>query len=687
MIVSWNWLKEYVDLDMSLDELTDRLTMTGLNLEGIEHPDDDVAIDLEVTSNRPDCLGHIGVAREISVLFDTELRIPETAPKATGPTASEATSVDIECEDLCPRYHARVIRGVKVGPSPQWLIDRLVEATWHVRQNEQGEKEVVHYRPINNIVDITNYVLLECGQPLHAFDYQKLNENRIVVRRARDGETIRAIDQKDYKLTSDMCVIADAQRPVAIAGVMGGLDTEISDDTVDVLIETAEFEPVSIRSTARALRLHSESSFRFERRVDPAGVEWASKRCCELILKIAGGELLDGPVIAGAPPSDSRPAIPLRLAQTSRLLGIDVPDDESVKILTDLGLKQHGELSNGVARFEPPSWRRDLTREIDLIEEIARIHGYEKIPDDAPVPLGLSDRARRDRVLDSVRNALIASGFFEAITLSFVNQKLYDLFTPHGDLPPVSVDHSSRKDVNLLRQSLIPSLLQWRRENEKHGTFNAQLFEVASVFLGCAPGDPTAEPKMLSLVSGMSFAGVRGVVESVADAVNHDARITTRPCDLPQFAQGRGAEILLDDRPWGWLGELSRETTDRLDLRDAVVVAELRIQPLLEAANLIPQFHDIPKHPGATRDLNFLLDEGTSWQELESVVRTAAGELLESVSFSDQYRGEHIPADKKSYVLSIDYRSPERTLKAEEVEAVQQELITACQNQLGATLR
>ena len=400
MIVSWNWLKEYVALEMSAEELTLRLTMSGLNLEGTEERPGDLAIDLEVTSNRPDCLGHVGVAREIAALYDLPLVLPEPQPPAADETTASATSVDIECDDLCPRYCARVIRGVKVGPSPDWLRDRL---------------ETLGIATINNVVDITNYVLMESGQPLHAFDFDKLHGGRIVVRRAKPVEKIVAIDQREYELDDQMCVIADADRPVAIGGVMGGLDTEIGDGTVNLLIETADFAPLSIRNTARKLILHSDSSYRFERGVDPAGLDWASLRCCQLILEIAGGELLDGPVIAGKSADEKTPAVTLRFAQLKRILGIDIPADDAVRILKELGLEQQGEATADSASFIPPSWRRDLTREIDLIEEVVRIYGYDEIPADVPVPLMLSTKTHRDRVADSIRDTLTAPGLFEAI--------------------------------------------------------------------------------------------------------------------------------------------------------------------------------------------------------------------------------------------------------------------------------
>jgi phenylalanyl-tRNA synthetase beta chain len=345
MIVSWNWLKQYVPLDMPREELERRLMMAGLNHEGTEQVGDDLAIDLEVTSNRPDCLSHIGVAREIAVLWGTELTLPAAAPAEDSPPAAEAApgrvmkqdaastppvgkpvKVRIDCPDLCLRYTARVIRGVSVGPSPGWLVRRLA---------------AIGLAPINNVVDISNYVLMECGQPLHTFDFGKLDGGEIIVRRPLPGETIQAIDHKTYRLEPDMCMICDARRPVAIGGVMGGAQTEISPATREVLVESAEFDPVSIRNTARTLNLHSDSSFRFERRVDPEGLDWASRRCCELILEEAGGQLAAGAVDVGQPPPERKP-ITLRFAQLKRILGIDVPPERVRAILLALGNVEEG---------------------------------------------------------------------------------------------------------------------------------------------------------------------------------------------------------------------------------------------------------------------------------------------------------------------------------------------------------
>jgi len=678
MIVSRNWLADYVSLPKSVEELTDRLTMSGLNLEEFHQVAEklsqpDIAIDVEVTSNRPDCLGHIGVAREVSVLFQTPLTIPKATVSEGGESVSAVTSISIECEDLCPEYHGRVIRGVKIGPSPAWLKDRLA---------------AIGINSVNNVVDVTNYVMMECGQPLHAFDYDRLEGRRILVRRSKLGETITAIDQRPYVLAEGMCVIADAKRPIAVAGVMGGFDTEISESTVNVLVESAAFASLSVRSTARALKLHSPSSYRFERKVDRLWLDWASRRCCELILKVAGGTLLSGSVVAGKRLPEGRESIPLRFAQVSRLLGIQISAETCVDILERLGLRCVNRNSES-AQFEPPSWRPDLHRECDLIEEVARIHGYESMPANATLPIVATARTRRERVLDAVRSQLVASGLSEALTLSFISDEQRSSFRPEGEIPPVSVNHSSRSHENQLRQSLIPSLLQCRRQNERHGTVNAELFEIARVYLTAGLGQPeeVAELLTIGVVSGRTFVQCLGIVEALASSLAPHAVVSTQPVALAEFTEGRGAQICLNGSLWGWIGELNREVLDQMDLQDAVTVAELRV-PLIET--LYEQFRTftpLPRFPAVSRDLNFVLPESVTWAELAATVSRSAGTLLQGTTFGGQYRGKQIDADRKSYLITCRFMAPDRTLTADEVDTVVQQVIRECESQLSAKLR
>lgn len=674
MIVSFDWLCDFVLLEASAEELAGRLTMAGLNLESLRPCEGDTALDLEVTSNRPDCLGHIGVAREAAVLFERPLTIPAAAPPAEGGPVDEAAALRIDCLDLCPAYIARVIEGITVGPSPDWLRRRL---------------ECINVTPVNNVVDVTNYVLMECGQPLHAFDLDQLHEQRIIVRRARAAETIVGIDHREYRLTPEMCVIADAGRAVAIGGVMGGAATEIHTGTRRVLIEVAQFQPLSIHRTARALRLRSPSSDRFERRVDEQQLDWASRRCCELILQTAGGTLRRGAVLAGGIPGWSPEPIRLRFPQVRRMLGIEIAPGRCLEILERLGVECPERPSPDEALCRPPSWRRDLTREIDLIEEVARIHGYEQIPEDRPIPVVAAVRSLPERVEQRVRNVLVAAGFCEAVTFSFTSGATRALFDPPvaGDelkIVPPAGDYGDR-----LRRSLIPSLLECRGENARRGSLDADLFEVARVYLRAEPARPDSQPRRIGLVCGRSFAELRGVLDAIARAARPNAVVSVAPLQLPQFLPGRGAAVALEGRAWGWMGEIDRDAAgvSDLKLRDLVAVAELDLQPLLDCAELVVQARPVPAFPAVHRDLNFVLEEQITWDQLDGVVRDAGAPWLEDVQFVEQYRGQQIPAGKKSYVLSLAFRALDRTLTGEEVDAVLGRIVTTCRDRLRATLR
>ena len=676
MIVSRQWLLDYIPLDLPVEEWADRLTMSGCNLESIEPAGQDFAVDLEITSNRADCLGHLGIARELSVLLDAPFSRPGAIVEPVADLTESVTSVELQCPDMCPQYMARVLRGVKVGPSPQWMIERL-------------QTVFPGYKPINNIVDITNYVMLECGQPLHAFDLDKLAGKKIVVRKARTGEKLAAINHVEYVLTPEMCVIADADQPVAIAGVMGGSETEITAATVNVLIETANFTPLSVRHAARSLKLHSPSSYRFERQIDIQQLDWASRRCCELIQQLAGGELLDEPLVEGDVPDWNPALIPLRFARVEAVLGIPIPGDECVRILTRLGLPVMGKVTREAATFRPPSWRRDLTREIDLIEEIIRIHGYDKIPEDRPIPVVSGSRSTAERVRERIEQVLTAAGFNEALTFSFVTEEQTKLFVRDASLPDMVLTQTAGEFGNRARATIIPSLLAARRENERQGNLTADLYEIARVFLGTDPSQPQTQPLRIALITGRSFFEVKGVLEAIARAINPALTITAQPSAIRQFTPGRGAEVMLGGQLWGVLGEVDRTAPGVRDLklREPATIAEIDLQPLIDHAVLVAQAQPLPDNPAVTRDLNLVLDESVTWATLEATVRGDAGPHLEQVRFVDQYRGKHIPTGKKSYVFSMSLRAADRTLTSEEIDAVQSRVLKACETALGAALR
>jgi phenylalanyl-tRNA synthetase beta chain len=675
MIVSWDWLSQYVKLDMTPDQLAERLMMAGLNHEDTRAVGSDWAIHLEVTSNRPDCLGHVGIAREISVLWNRPLVLPPPDPAQGTTPVGKWAGVRVENPAECPRYTARVIRGVRVGPSPAWLVARLA---------------TVGIAAINNVVDVTNYVLMECGQPLHAFDLSRLAGRQIVVRQARAGEKFTAINHREYILDPTICVIADAERAVGLGGVMGGAETEVSQRTTELLIEAAEFDPMSIRNTARKLSLHSDSSYRFERGLDPAGVDWASRRACQLILELAGGELAAGSLDEGRS-APGRGPITLRFDQLRRVLGIEIDPREARRILTALGnLEQRHDQQ--CVEVIPPSWRRDLAREIDLVEEVARIHGYDRIPEDVSVPMATSHRTPTDRVLGKTRQALVGAGFDEAMTLSAVEAPWSEAFSPWTAAPALCSSMPVLRRADRLRRSLVPSLLGARQTNESLANWPIELFEIAHVYLPRA-GELPQEELMLALTSGGDYFAVKGVIEGLLGALGAAAELDARPAPQPLLNAERsvelrarradGSELLL-----GYLGEVSASGLKQFELREAATVAELRLAALMEIAQLVPRYRQPPVFPAVQRDVNLVVDERVRWADVEQTVRRAAVPFGEAITFQDVYRDpERLGPLKKSLLFSLTLRSRETTLTGDEVEGLCARVVAACQAAHGAQLR
>lgn len=679
MLVSLEWLKAYVSVEAPHDELVDRLTMSGLNHEGTVDAFGDQCIDLEVTSNRPDCLGHIGVAREIAVLYNQSLNVKEPQLVESKVGVNDVTSVDIQASELCSRYTGRVIKGVKVGPSPDWIQDRL---------------KVININPVNNIVDITNYVMMESGQPLHAFDFAKIAGQKITVRRATKGEKLEAIDHKTYELDEEMCVIADDEKPVAIAGVMGGAATEVSEQTVDVFVEAADFAQLSVRGTARKLKLHSPSSYRFERTVDPAGIDWASRRCCELILEIAGGELLAGSVDQGQSISQ-RTSIILRHSQIVRVLGINIPSSEVSQILEALGCEI---VANGNERVEviPPSWRRDLTREIDLIEEAARIHGYDKIPSNARVPMAATLQRDEDRVHKKIRQVLTSFGYDEAMTTSLVPDALSNKFSPWSDQDPIEaiqpmlgvLDKAIQNigTVNVVRRSIVPSLLECRRVNDHRSNIEAHLFEIAKVYLPSNGPLPTEKWK-ISIVGSGDFYEMKGLVESLVAELNPETTMEVDLTDFDLLDPSKSCGVLINGKRLGWLGVTSASAKKNFSLRKDASVCELDIEVLQNVAIMVPTQKEISFFPAVTRDFNFIVDESIRWIDLQATIFAAGGELAESVNYIETFRDSSKDGEgKKRLLCSVVLRSKTETLTSEVAEEVCSKVIESCKEKHSVNL-
>ena len=672
MLVCWEWLSQYVNLTTHPDTLAHRFAMSGLNHESTTHAGQDTVIDLEVTSNRGDCLGHIGIAREASVLLSTPLRIPNPQPKANGAPVSELLQIENQFGAGCLRYTARVIRGVKIGRSPAWLARRLA---------------AIGLKSVNNVVDVTNYVMMECGQPLHAFDLDHIRGGKIIVRAALQNEKFLAIDHHTYELDERMVVIADAERAVALGGVMGGADSEVSETTTDLLIESAAFEPLLIRRAARKLKLQSPSSYRFERRPDPAGLDWASRRCCELILEIAGGTLCAGFIDTAADPPP-REEIRFRLAQIERILGIDISTQETERILAALGC-QVSTINPSTMSVAPPSWRADLQREVDLIEEVARIYGYEKIPEDVAVPLAVAAQRPKDIALRRARSVLSAYGVDEAMTPSVVTEQLDQCGSVWTDAPALTTEIPLLIGAKFLRRAILPSLLAAKYTNQSQSVRDAQLYEVATVFIPDAAGTLLPrEQSVLALVGWSDLSPVKGVVEDlIGQIASKQTQVQWVVFDHPGFAAGSSQRVELDGEVLGYVGLVHPKIQSRLALEQPVAAAELNFDLLTRSLEEVRRADAVSAFPAVARDLNFVVDEPLRWSDLEAACRASGGEFLKSISYRETYRDpQKDGVNKKRTLLTLHFQSMDRTLNSEEVELAVAAIISQCGHKFSAKL-
>ncbi len=684
MIVSADWLSEYVRLSVPVEQLVERLALSGLNHESTTTVGSDTAIEIEVTSNRPDCLGHIGVARELSVLFGRPLLVPTPRPLEAGRQASESVSVEITDASMCPFYSARVIRGVRVGKSPSWLVNRLA---------------TVGVASVNNIVDITNYVMLECGQPLHAFDLSRIRGGKIIVRPAMAGEAFDAINHRRYELDPRMCVIADAEHPIALAGVMGGADSEISSETVDVLIESGQFAPLAVRTAARSLILSSGSSFRFERGPDPEAVDWASRQAATLILDLAGGRLEHGVATAGTLATHPT-TVALAVDRVSEVLGVEIPWERQQSTLTALGFKEQREgADDEISLWHVPSWRRDVSREIDLVEEVGRIVGYDLIPENATISARPVADSPQQEITRLVSDVLIAAGCCEAMTRSVVDETLDGFGSPWTKASPLTISPPLVRGADRLRRSLLPSLLEARGHNLASAAPHGDLFEIARGYL--PERELPSEPHFVAGVVAGDYTVAKGLVETLFGRLGIDAsgltgpppRVAYRPASHQLFTAGRAADVMLSlpgqpARRVAVIGEVSPAVLAHFNLPAPVSAFELRLDAIAHGQSVNRPVNRPSDFPPVERDLNLIVDEDVPWASIASAIDEASGGLLERLSLTQVWRDEgRIGPGRKSVVVSLSLRSPEATLSGDEVKAVIDAILQSCSTRCGASLR
>ncbi|MDT5293642.1 MAG: phenylalanyl-tRNA synthetase beta chain [Acidobacteriota bacterium] len=725
MDISYNWLRELTDVEMPPRELAERLTMAGLAVDAVHEAGDDFILEFDLTSNRPDCLSHLGIAREAAALAGGTVHLPAVdVQRAEGRTES-FTSVQIEDVELCPRYAARVVRGVRIAPSPQWLAQRL---------------QAIGQRPINNVADITNFVMHELGQPLHAFDLAKLAEHRIVVRRARAGEQIKTLDGIERRLDERMLVIADAARAVAVAGVMGGAETEISDATTDVLVESAYFNPQSVRRTSKVLGLQTDASYRFERGVDYEGVRRAQDRCVALICEMAGGTATEDAVDV-YPRRLTPPIVQFRPRRVEELTGLSVPAAESARILSSLGFNPEGRDSNGdtghtVAGVSPneallsgaeaqsdestklffgvPTWRTDVDIEEDLIEEVARIVGYEKIGESLPPSPVTGEYLAGDRRRRAARQVLTASGLDEAVNISFIDESgtigetgesrfelVPGLQKIEGEDAFVKLSNPVIEGARLMRPTLLPGLLEAVRHNFNHGTRDVRLFETGRV---SAAGDGEAarpnEVEAFALVltgealeegraggRALDFFDLKGALEAAADAMRVGVLEFSPDDSVRHLREGLATRISLGGARVGALGRLSEEVAASYKFRQPVFVAEVNLGALLSAGESPARYAPLPRFPSIVRDVSLVASRRVTYGEMRRAVLALGVEECRGVTLVDVYEGANMPEGRRSVTLRVEYRSDERTLRDEEVDGMHARILAALESEFGAQLR
>ena len=644
----------------------------GDDIKGVIGLDDHV-VEFEITPNRPDCLSVIGLAREAAATFDKPLALhtPEVKGGADG-VLPELLDVETPDADLVPRYTARMVRNVKIAPSPKWMRERL---------------RAMGVRPINNIVDITNYVMLEYGQPMHAFDYRYVNGGKIIVRRAAQGEKLTTLDGKEHTLNANHLVIADEGRAVGLAGIMGGLNSEIVDDTADVVFESACFDGTCIRKGALALGMRTEASAKFEKGLDPMNTLPAVNRACELVELLGAGEVVDGVIdILNDVPQPT--VLTLEPDKINALLGTDVPEDEMVRILKKLGFGVEGD------RVAVPSWRGDVRRMADLAEEVARFHGYNNIP--ATLMRGQTTKggySADQKVENRLGEVCRACGYSEIITYSFISPSAYDKIGWPADEPlreSMRILNPLGEDTSIMRTTALPSMLEVLQRNYNYRNRDVKLYELGKVYLPGGADGLAVEPKFLTLGgygAGMDFFAVKGAVEAVLKAVR--ARdVSFYPCgDDPSYHPGRCAGVRAGEQHIGVVGQIHPAVAANYGVDTELYCAELSVEALLAARGADPEYIPLPKYPPITRDIAVVCGEEVTVGALENAIRKGARGLLKEVSLFDVYRGKNLGEGKKSVAFNLVLRADDRSLTGEEADEDVKSVLETLEKECGAVLR
>ncbi|MBQ8301293.1 MAG: phenylalanine--tRNA ligase subunit beta [Clostridia bacterium] len=634
----------------------------------------ETVVEFEITSNRPDCFSIIGLARETAASFDKKFTIPEVKFTENSENIADTVGVEVLDKDKCKRYCARMVKNVKIGPSPSWMQERL---------------RACGVRPINNIVDITNYVLLEYGQPMHAFDLRDLEDNKIIVRRAENGEVIKTLDEQDRTLTNNDLVIADGKRAVAIAGVMGGFNSEVKDDTTTVVFESATFDGASVRLTAQRVGLRTEASSRYEKGLDYNNTVPAVERACQLVEMLGCGENVGGMIDVMGNVTDMK-ALPFRPEKINAFLGTDIPTEDMVKTFDALEIKV--DMDN--MTVTPPSFRPDLEGEADIAEEVARFYGYDKIPVtllNGEATCGM--KTARQKAQDIIGENLNAQGMYEIYTYTFTSPSIFDKLNIPADSKMrnvVKITNPLGEDTSVMRTTTIASMLDILARNYNHRNPSAKLFEIGKIFVPTAPDKLPNEPVKVTMGmygDNVDFYDIKGICEAMFSALNIQKVKFEAVTDNPTFHPGRCAKISAGGKVLGVIGEIHPAVCRKFDIETRVYVGELDFENLFLNMKSDVKFTELPKHPAVTRDIAMLVDKRIPVADIEEVIRKASGKMLESITLFDVYEGAQIPEGKKSVAYSAVYRAADRSLTGEEVQKVFDKVVKNLENQVGAQLR
>ena len=699
MKVVYSWLKDFVDVTAAPQELASRLALSGTNIGSIETGAHGAVIDAEVSSNRSDCLGHYGIAREVAAIYKLPLKHVSPKPPESAAKACDAVQVEIQAPELCGRFTARVIRNVKIQPSPKWLKDRL---------------EACGVASISNVVDISNYVMLELGHALHTFDYDKVRDRKIVVRPAKPAEKMRTLDGVEREFDPGICMISDGEgsRAIGIGGIMGGAETEISFSTKNVLIECAWFEPVAIRRAARFLKLHTEASTRFGRGADPQMAELASRRCAELILQLAGGELLAG-VVDVYPGKPEAKKIRVTRAEILRVMGADVPDKAIEANLGALGFApvrvDHNRGAEGslLAAWEctQPSWRAEVEREIDLIEEVARIYGLEKFPPRLPAARQGAARLPHYEAETCLRERLIGLGYREIVSIPHVAEERDALFRQEG-VQPARLANPLSEEANVLRSTGIVTMAAALEWNLNHGQRNARLFEIGRTYR--LQGNESVETRVLTIgatgearekglydaAREFSFGDLKGDLDAIgqlaADSTHAGFEWRSAGPEWLHAAKRGSIQFPGNVSSIGVTGQLARRVAEKLKLRQDVFLAELELDALytaMQAARESRRYEPLPRFPAVERDFSLLLADGTAFSEIADSIRSLDISEIASIEAVDLFRGKNVPAGKYSLLVRVTLQSREGTLTEGQINHYAGKIISILEHRHGAQLR